>query len=57
MAEVILARVCTARHSDFAIVHQGAEFTRSMVYKDMLYKDQNFPSTERLCSDDVIVTT
>ena len=31
--------------------------TRSMIYKDMLYKDQNFPSTERLCSDDVIVTT
>ena len=30
---------------------------RSMLYKDTLYKDQNFPSTERLCSDDVIVTT
>ena len=33
------------------------KYTRSMLYKDTLYKDQNFPSTERLCSDDVIVTT
>ena len=31
--------------------------TRSLIYKDLTYKDQNFPSTERLCSDDVIVTT
>ena len=33
---------------------QDFTFTPS---KDMLYKDQNFPSTERLCSDDVIITT
>ena len=32
------------------------KYTRSMLYKDTLYKDQNFPSTE-LCSEDVIVST
>ena len=32
------------------------KYTHSMLYKDTLYKDQNFPSTE-LCSEDVIVST
>ena len=41
----------------FHISNGIVKLTRSLIYKDLTYKDQNFPSTEHLCSDDVIVTT